>query len=438
MPAKCDTADDLTMTKPGLQSAASLLWLKDNLAVILVLLAFLLFISKSLYNYPIGVMAILGLYAFIKSPVKIFRHRQIRIFVCLFICMWLPMLLGLIDAINFNHSLHTVVPYIRFLFLGIYLILELNTPSALKSVLLGIFCLVTFWCIDAIAQILFTIDFFGYPYEERHITGMFYPKNTIAHICAGLSPLCFELIRQKYDQNKTALLLIIPLFVIILLSGRRATWIMLAVSVVGYLCFIFLGNVKSIISTKQVFLLGLVVAVAMGSIIATHEPTNRRVKLTLGLFSEDYETVNKATAKRLPLWHTSIRIAKDNWINGVGPRGYRHAYPSFAADNDVWKGSGQTHPHQLVLEVLTEAGVIGITGLFVFFLIFYRFIKTTDVDPPAFPWAWAVIVVIFPVNTHMAFYGAYWSSFFWLLLALSFVAVSSNSPKSLDSAVAWS
>ena len=425
------------MIKPGLQLPALLHWLKGNLAVILVLLAFFLFISKSLYNYPIGIMAILGLYAFIRTPGEIFHHRQIRIFVCLFICLWLPMLLSLLDAINFNHSLHTVVPYICFLFLGIYLILELNTPSALKSVLLGIFCLVTFWCIDAVAQVLFTIDFFGYPYEERHITGMFYPKNTIAHICAGLSPLCFELIRQKYDQNKTAMLLIIPLFAVILLSGRRATWIMLAVSVIGYLCFIFLGKAKAAISTKRVFLICLVVSAAVGSIIATHEPTNRRVKLTLGLFSDDYETVNKATAKRLPLWQTSIRIAKENWINGVGPRGYRHAYTSFAADNDFWKESGQTHPHQLVLEVLTEVGVIGITGLFVFFLIFYRFIKTTDVDPPAFPWAWAVIVVIFPLNTHMAFYGAYWSSFFWLLLSLSFVAVSSNTPKSSNASTAW-
>lgn len=203
MSARCGIHDDPAMIKPGLQLPALLLWLKGNLAVILVLLAFFLFISKSLYNYPIGIMAILGLYAFIRTPGEIFHHRQIRIFVCLFICLWLPMLLSLLDAINFNHSLHTVVPYIRFLFLGIYLILELNTPSALKSVLLGIFCLVTFWCIDAIAQVLFTIDFFGYPYEERHITGMFYPKNTIAHICAGLSPLCFELIRQKYDRYVT-------------------------------------------------------------------------------------------------------------------------------------------------------------------------------------------------------------------------------------------
>lgn len=331
------------------------------------------------------------------------------------------MLLALPDAVSFEHSSETVLRYTRFLFMGVYLLTELKTSSSRNILLLGIFCLVAFWCIDAIVQALFSINLFGYPYEARHITGMFYPKNTIAHICAGLSPLYFELIRQKHQQNKSVILLLIPLFIVILLSGRRAAWIMLFVSVSGYLCFFILTKSRAVISAKHLILPGLVLFAILASIIIVHEPTNRKVKTTLGLFSNNYETVDKATARRLPLWFTSVRMVRDNWINGVGPRGYRHAYSHYTNDNDYWKESGQTHPHQLLLEVLTESGVIGLLGLLLFLLLFYRFVKNSSVDPPLFPWAWAVFIVIFPINTHMAFYGAYWSSFFWLLLALCFV-----------------
>ncbi|MBT7950388.1 MAG: O-antigen ligase family protein [Gammaproteobacteria bacterium] len=404
----------------------SFIWLKDNLAVVLVLLAFLLFTSKSLYNYPVGIMALLGLFRLLRNPKVVLSNHNIRKFVSLFLCLWVPMLIALIDAVSLEHALHTVMPYIRFLFLGIYLISEIKTLSAQKALLLGLFCLVAFWCIDAVMQVLFTIDLFGYPYEARHITGMFYPKNTIAHICAGLSPLYFELIRQTYKQNKSVLLLLIPLFVVILISGRRATWVMLAISVSGYIYFLTRIQSGFTVSTKHLLSIALVLTMIMGAIVVKHEPINRRVMVTMGLFSGDYEAMDKATAKRLPLWKTAVYMARENWINGVGPRGFRHAYAEFTGDNDYWSKTGQTHPHQIILEILTESGIIGLLGLFIFLFLFYRFVAASDTDPPLFPWAWAVFVVIFPINTHMAFYGSYWSSFFWLLLVLCFVTANNK------------
>lgn len=420
------------MTATRSRGANILSWLKNNLAALLVLLALALFVSKSLYNYPVGIMAVLGLYRFIRAPKQLWEHVHGRIILSLFLCLWLPMLFALPDAVSFEHSLETVLGYIRFLFMGVYLLTELKTPGAKNFLLVGIFFLVSFWCIDATVQVLFSINLFGYPYEERHITGMFYPKNTIAHICAGLSPLYFELIRQKYRQNKSVLLLLFPLFIVILLSGRRAAWIMLFVSVSGYLGFYIMTRTSAAISAKQVLLPGLVMFAILATVAITHEPTNRKIKTTLGLFSYNYETVDQATARRLPLWFTSLRMAKDHWINGVGPRGYRHAYSDFTNDDDYWKESGQTHPHQLLLEVLTESGVIGLLGLLLFLLIFYRFAVSSAVEPPLFPWAWAVLVVIFPINTHMAFYGAYWSSFFWLLLASCLVAASPATRETVD------
>ena len=399
------------------------------LASSLILVSLFLFISKSLYNYPVALMACLGFIVCLQSRGKVFFSPAMRCFCLLFFCLWLPMLLSLIDAVSFEHSWHSTGPYLRFLFMGIFVISAMSSYSTQKIVLIGVFCLVSFWCIDAVTQSLFGINFAGYPYEDRHITGMFYPKNTIAHICAGLSPIYFELLRRHYRGFVPILIMILPLFAVILLSGRRAAWIMLALSFTGYIGFFLLVRTKTRISAKQIVLLVLVLSTVLGSIIYAHDATRRRVINTLGVFSNDYETVNKATAKRLPLWQTSARMIRQNWLNGVGPRGYRYAYSQYALDGDPWKKSGQTHPHQLFLEVMAECGVFGIMGLLGFIVVFFRYLKPLiSKDPSLFPWVWSVVVITFPFNTHMAFYGSYWSSFFWLLVTLALSASLNREP----------
>ena len=41
-------------------------------------------------------------------------------------------------------------------------------------------------------------------------------------------------------------------------------------------------------------------------------------------------------------------------------------------------------------------------------------------------------------GSHAVILVLLWNSFFWLLLSLSFVAVSCNTPKSLNASAAWS
>ncbi|NKB36289.1 MAG: hypothetical protein GKR93_03855 [Gammaproteobacteria bacterium] len=426
-PAQTPTPDMQTNKLSDSEKRHSRELLISYIATSLVLSTLFLFISKSLYNYPVAIMACLGFLVCVQTGGKVFSNPTVRCFSLLFFFIWLPMLLSLIDAVSFEHSWHSTGPYLRFLFMGIFVISAMASRSTQQVILIGVFCLLSFWCIDAITQVLFGINFVGYPYEDRHITGMFYPKNTIAHICAGLSPIYFELVRRHYRSFRPILIMLLPLFVVILLSGRRAAWIMLALSFTGYVGFYLLVRTNVRINVKQIILLFLVLVSVLGSIVFTHDATRRRVTDTLGIFSNDYESVNKATALRLPLWQTSIRMLRDNWLNGVGPRGYRYAYSEYAPENDPWKKSGQTHPHQLYLEVMAESGLLGALGLVCFVVLFYRHLKPLiSKNPSVFPWVWPVFVIAFPFNTHMAFYGSYWSSFFWLLVTLSFSASLNN------------
>ncbi len=398
---------------------------RDNLAFLLLLLTLLLFTSSSLYNVPMSIMALLGAWRAVRAPREIFAEPLVRLFTLLFLCVWVPMILSLPDAANPGHSSSTVLPYLRFLFMGIYILQQRNLTRLVAWIRPAVFCIVSFWGIDAVIQYLAGANLFGYPHEPGHITGMFYPKNTIAHILAALSPLYFDSIR-KFAANRPWLwLLVLPLFAVVLLSGRRAAWIMLAISTTGYLLYLLRVEKIGKNARRQLLAAALVVVSAGAAVIGFDRPLQERIITTAGLFSLEYETADRATARRLPIWETALAVFRDNPINGVGPRGYRHVYRQYSDPDDFWHATGASHPHQLLLEILAETGLIGFTGLLVFFYLAGRFFAGLYRHRHVFPWILAVCIVLFPLNSNMAFYGSYWSSVIWWLLVMALAAAGS-------------
>src|SRR5690606_35768581 len=87
------------------------------------------------------------------------------------------------------------------------------------------------------------------------------------------------------------------------------------------------------------------------------ERMNRTLQLTHG----NARDVDHALAGRLPIWKTAAAMAQAHPVNGVGIRGFRHAYEDHAAPGDPWVAQGGAmHPHQLLLELASETGVIGL------------------------------------------------------------------------------
>jgi len=399
-------------------------WLKEYWPCILILLTIIGFVGKALYNYPMGVMAIIGFYRVIFSPKDIWNDQIQKIFVIVFLCLWLPLLISFPDAVNQSRAAQTIFPYLRFLFAGLFIIQELSKDkNRFKFIVYSVFIVVMFWCVDASLQFFIGKNILGYPYRAGEITGMFYPRNTISHICSILSAICFLFIYQNINKYRWLWLTLLPLFFVILISGRRAAWVMLALSSFGFFIYLYLctENKKPILKITGIITLSI--SVALGSTIILHKPTNDRFKVTMGLFSNNYETIDRATARRLPLWETAYSTFKANSINGIGPRGFRYVYQDYASPDNFWINESQTHPHLLILEVMAETGVLGLLG---YFILFYLLItsalkrKRLKID---FPFLLPVLVALFPINAHMAFYGSIWSSMIWWLMAVYFSSI---------------
>ncbi|OGT35294.1 MAG: hypothetical protein A2W28_08430 [Gammaproteobacteria bacterium RBG_16_51_14] len=397
-------------------------WLAANYAWILILLTLLLFSTKTLFNIPMGIMAVLGIYQVIITPRKILRDAGVRFLLLAFLCLWLPMLISLADAVDLPVSSETVFPYLHYLFASIFIAVSLRPDRVRHIIHTGIFIIVTFWCVDALIQFFAGKDLFGYPYVPPQLTGMFYPKMRLGYIAAVASPFMFEYIRQNFNDRPWLVLMIVPLCAVILLSGKRVAWLMLAVAVVLYFVYLWITarKISPNIMISSLFL-GLVIVTLL---YTCHPPFQHRVDQSLGIFSYDYEQADVATARRLDLWKTSIAIFRGNWVNGTGPRSFRNVYSGYADADDFWMEngrSGQTHPHQFVMEIAAETGIIGIIGYFLFWLsLLVAMWREHKAENTFFiTWSLCVIVALFPLNAHLAFYGSYWSSLVWLLLPIT-------------------
>jgi len=200
---------------------------------------------------------------------------------------------------------------------------------------------------------------------------------------------------------------------------------MFALCSFGFFIYIYLSSDNKLKISKAFAMIVLIAASILATTATLHQPIKERLTVTLGLFSSDYEKINSATALRLTIWKTAHSIFKEYPINGIGPRGFRYVYNEFAEPGDFFLETNvpPTQPHLLILEILTETGLIGLTG---FLLFCYFLIKSTNYivnSSYGSVFLIPVLVAIFPFNIHMAFYGSIWSSMIWLLIAFYVAAL---------------
>ena len=392
-------------------------FVRDNHAWMLVVAALLLLSTDTLSLVPLGIMALLGIYRVGRDPQAICRDRTLRVLLFLFLCLWLPQLLSLIGAVNLERSAKIALLYPLYLFCGVFILQELARPGNLYRFSLALLFVVVFWCVDALIQYATGTNLLGYPYQDGMLSGMFYPKLRLGIILAVLVPIALETVRNVNRDSLYPWLLLIPFTVVVLLSGRRSAWLMLIISLSAYLPLVFIS-----LSTKARYIIAgalCVAVVLVGTVYFKSPDINRRIALLTGILSSEYQA-ERATSMRTPIWDTANNMFRDNWLNGVGPRGFRYAYSIYADEDNyfVRQGQdGQTHPHLVFLEIAVETGVIGLAGFILFYLTVLRYWWQGRHSTTNGAWTAALLAATFPLNAHLAFYGSYWSGFLWLLTA---------------------
>lgn len=382
----------------------------------------LLLCTKTGVNYPLIALALIGLWRLVRAPKLVLGDARLMLLGRMFLALWLPMLASLPGAVNFAHSASTTLDYVHFYFAAAAIVLALpRCPHAGRWVRMAAVAIAFFWVGDGLYQYVVGHDLFGYSGASGMLTGVFHPYQLLGLVLAAFAPIVATALDDASRRWRYAWLASMPYLAVVVLSAKRSAWTMILYAAAVYFGFQRPDRLR--LGWRPIALLGLFAVLVVAGAWWTMPTVRHQAAHTAALLRGDLEGLDEATSYRVSLWRNAARLIAEHPWTGIGPRGFRHAYRDVAEADDFWLAegrNGQTHPHQMALEIATETGLLGLAGYVVFWwLVFGALRRRTAEDGIARGW-WAALVVLWlPLNMHLAFYGSYWSSFAWTVIALA-------------------
>ncbi|HJR13540.1 MAG TPA: O-antigen ligase family protein [Rhodanobacteraceae bacterium] len=360
-------------------------------------------------------------------------HAGARLLLWLWAAYFLAALISAPGAIDAARSWNSVAAYLRFAPFGIYVCFAVRRESRLNALCLATGIVVALWALDAWVQALTGYSLGGHA-EMQRLSGIFGADNLkLGPVLASLSPFMLWAARRRFGRTgliAAMLFLLVP----ILLAGSRAAWVTYGVALLAF----FWVEARTPWRFMVWILAACVVfAVAMGMAWKTSSRFEARMDRTMVALHDSRHAINYASSGRIDIWRVAGKMIAAHPVVGVGVRDFREAYPHYAPPNDHFVteeacgvGEGACHPHQIVLEVAADTGVIGLLLWLAAVGLALRAWRSVGPDARrrAFPVTVALAATMFPLNTHLAFYSAWWGLLFWWLLALWCAALYTDVP----------
>jgi len=307
----------------------------------------------------------------------------------------------------------------------------LQTDSARWRVLRWTSFLLVFWSVDGFVQLIFGNDLFGIAMNPDRLNAMFVQKyQFFGPTLAMLSPLLLEHARRHWPAWAWVGAFTLTLGAI-LIAGMRAGWLVMGLVLVVYM-WLMLKRENRQLRKASLSIPVFVFTAIIGSYLVS-PLFQARIEHSLAITQGSQAAISTASTMRVPIFKTSLAMFKAHPINGVGVRAYPRAYMDYAAKDDIHiqrsgGKSGATHAHNLVLEVMADTGSIGLLAMFSGFVLVLRFWlgMTPARRNESFPFALALALVLFPLNSHFALYGTYMSSLIWVLFGLWAASIENN------------
>jgi O-antigen ligase len=345
----------------------------------------------------------------------------------LFMLIWVPMAISLIDAINFEKSFIKTISVFPYLFVGAFLSTSLSIRKiyTIMSVMVAISVV---WAADLFIYQLrvFELDK-AILWRWSFSMGANFPGDDVVYyipilgqVLSVLSAIIFESLR-KFSDTKQKVFYSLCVFSIVVAtifySGNRNAVLMLFFSFCIWFLFVgfkfrYFAKYPKYIAA---FVLIITVIISFGL-----TKSSSRVTSFVNFDSMDLQTIDKLSSHRIPLWDAALNMARDNWVTGVGPRGFRYGFADYKPEKEkylITYEESSTHPHFALLEIFLETGIVGFLGLFILFWYIFKQIKLLNSEAKVLlvPWFIALLTAIVP-NMGKAFYSSYWLTFIIFLL----------------------
>jgi len=392
-------------------------------------------------GYAEGVLALGALAGLIKLVASRFRGgNQLlggpawALTSVLFFAYWLPEAFSAVDAMDRGRALREALVDLRYLpFLWI-VAAAVADDAGRRRTFGGLAIIVGVWTLDALVEAatgtspLFTgIDAVKQAISGHgmctaaqvaaadRLGGVLGPCNLkLGIVLASLSPFALDAMRRRFGRIGW-LVAAVGIGLVVLLAGSRASWLTYGL-VLLWTGWRTLGRKKLL----MVFAMGALALVAATLLVPQ---VRERIERTTHVLAADSTGVDTALSGRTRIWSAAVCMAREHPVNGVGARGFREAFPACDSQAGViaaWGEGAALHAHQLVLEILSETGGIGLLLWLAGAALAWRAWRYADVvaRDRARPAMLALAVTVFPLNTHLASYSTFWGGVLLMLSAL--------------------
>lgn len=353
----------------------------------------------------------------------------------LFFAYWLPQLISAVDSVDVGRALREALVDLRYLPFLWLVASAVATRRGRRITLGGLAVIVAVWTLDALCEVFFGTSplFFGIDQLKQLISnrpmctleqvaaadrigGVLGPCNLkLGIVLASLAPFALYWSGRRFGTAGW-IVASAAIGIVLLFAGSRASWLTYG------LVLLFSG--WRLLGWRRLLIVFAAAAVVTVVVTLTSPLVQERVERTVtGLSAADQAGVDDALAGRTRIWGAALCMVRENPINGVGARGFREAFPHcdpHAGARAAWGDGPAFHAHQIVLEIGSETGLIGLLMWLAGVAMAWRAWRFASpaAREQARPAMLALAVTVFPLNTHLAFYSTFWGGFTLLLSAL--------------------
>ncbi len=352
----------------------------------------------------------------------------------LFAAYWLPQLFSTPDALQPVHALRKSLEGLRYLPFLWLVAMAVADARGRRITFGGLSIIVAIWTLDALAQAAFGTSplFWGLdqlkwavsghglcPADNLlaadRVNGVFGACNPkLGQIVASLSPFALYAAGRRFGVTGW-IVAAAAVGLVVLLSGARAAWITYAL--------VLLLSGWGLLGWKKLLAVFVFGAVALGALTMALPQMRERIERTTMALAADEQGVDAALSGRARIWGAAACMVSQHPVNGVGIRDFRDAFPACDPQpgaKAAWGEGPAFHAHQIVLEILSETGAIGLLLWLAGAALAWRAWRyaSAAARERARPAMLALAVTVFPLNTHLAFYSTFWGGVALLLAAL--------------------
>ena len=273
-------------------------------------------------------------------------------------------------------SLESSIFLFRFWFFSLSLLYILNTKkSFLRNYLYTSLSAILLIFIDSCIQFFFGYNITGNQYLGERISSFFGKEYILGGYIGRLLLLNLAIITIIFNKNKNQNIAIILLFflslIIILLSGDRIGILYFIIALIVFIVFSYYSKIFKLY-------LSMFFSISLLSIIFFVENIYNRVIVTtlrqVGLIGDNINNGNLHifSSGLTEVYLTAINIFNDNKLFGIGTKLFR----KYCLEEKYIVGDGcTTHPHNYLIQLLTETGLFGLFLYFnfIFLLLFILF-----------------------------------------------------------------